>query len=44
MSDRPSRRSFTAPDNPRILKDTDQAAGTGEIGAILAAPSLTRLP
>jgi transposase len=35
MSGRPGRRTFTAPENLRILKETDQAAGTGEIGAIL---------
>ena len=32
---RPSRRRFTAPEKLRILKEADQAAGTGEIGAIL---------
>ena len=35
ISGRPSRRTFTAPDKLRILKEADQAAGTGEIGAIL---------
>jgi hypothetical protein len=35
ISDRPSRRTFTAPDKLRILKEADQAAGTGQIGAIL---------
>jgi transposase len=35
ISDRPSRRTFTAQDKLRILKEADQAAGTGEIGAIL---------
>jgi transposase len=35
MSVRPSRRTFTAPEKLRILKEADQAAGTGEIGAIL---------
>lgn len=35
ISDRPSRRTFTAPDKLRILKEADQAAGTGQVGAIL---------
>ena len=35
ISDRPRRRTFTAPEKLRILKEADQAAGTGEIGAIL---------
>jgi transposase-like protein len=35
MSVRPSRRTFTAPEKLRILKEADQAVGTGEIGAIL---------
>ena len=35
ISDRPRRRTFTAPKKLRILKEVDQAAGTGEIGAIL---------
>jgi transposase len=35
ISVRPSRRRFTAPEKLRILKEADQAAGTGEIGAIL---------
>ena len=35
ISDRPGRRTFTAPEKLRILKEADQAAGTGEIGAIL---------
>src|SRR3984957_130690 len=35
IADRPSRRTFTAPEKLRILKEADQAAGTGEIGAIL---------
>ena len=32
---RPRRRTFTARDQLRILAATDQAAGTGDIGAIL---------
>jgi len=32
---RPVRRTFTAKDKLRILALTDQAAGTGEIGALL---------
>jgi transposase-like protein len=32
---RPRRRTFTARDKLRILAATDQAAGTGDIGAIL---------
>ena len=35
ISDRPRRRTFTAAKKLRILKEVDQAAGTGEIGAIL---------
>jgi transposase len=35
ISVRPSRRTFTAPEKLRILKEADHAAGTGEIGAIL---------
>ena len=35
LSDRPSRRSFTAKDKLRILADVDQAVGTGGIGAVL---------
>ena len=35
FSARPRRRSFTAKDKLRILSLTDQAAGTGDIGAIL---------
>jgi transposase len=34
-SDRPGRRTFTGPEKLRILKEADQAAGTGAIGAIL---------
>ena len=35
LSARPRRRTFTARDKLRILAATDQAAGTGDIGAIL---------
>jgi transposase len=35
ISVRPSRRRFTAPEKLRILKEADQAASIGEIGAIL---------
>jgi transposase len=35
LSGRPRRRTFTARDKLRILAATDQAAGTGDIGAIL---------
>lgn len=35
ISDRPRRRTFTAAEKPRILKEADQAAGTGAIGALL---------
>jgi transposase-like protein len=35
LSARPRRRSFTAQDKLRILADTDRAAETGGIGAIL---------
>lgn len=35
FSDRPHRRTFTAKDKLRILALTDQAAGSGAIGAIL---------
>ena len=35
LSSRPHRRTFTARDKLRILAATDQAAGTGDIGAIL---------
>jgi hypothetical protein len=31
---RPGRRTFTAQEKLRILKEADQAAGTGEIGAL----------
>jgi len=35
LSARPRRRTFTARDKLRILAATDQAAGTGDIGAVL---------
>jgi transposase len=35
VSERPGRRTFTGPEKLRILKEADQAAGTGAIGAIL---------
>jgi transposase-like protein len=35
LSDRPRRRSFTAQDKLRILAETDRAAGSGGIGAVL---------
>jgi transposase-like protein len=35
LSARPRRRTFTSRDKLRILAATDQAAGTGDIGAIL---------
>ena len=35
ISERPRRRTFTAPAKLRILKEADQAAGSGEVGAIL---------
>jgi len=35
LSARPRRRTFTARDKLRILAATDQATGTGDIGAIL---------
>ena len=35
LSDRPRRRTFTAQDKLRILAETDRAADTGGIGAIL---------
>ena len=40
FSARPVRRTFTAKDKLRILSLTDQAAGTGEIGAILRREGL----
>jgi transposase-like protein len=35
ISDRPRRRTFTAAEKLRILKEADQAAGSGAIGALL---------
>jgi len=35
LSERPRRRNFTAQDKLRILAETDLAANTGGIGAIL---------
>ena len=35
ISDRPRRRTFTAAVKMRILKEAEQAAGTGAIGALL---------
>ena len=35
LAGRPRRRPFTAPDKLRILAETDRAAATGGIGAIL---------
>jgi len=35
LSDRPRRRTFSAKDKLRILSETDRAADTGGIGAIL---------
>ena len=35
LSERPRRRNFTAQDKLRILAETDRAANTGGIGAIL---------
>ena len=40
LSDRPRRRTFTAQDKLRILAETDRAAETGGIGAILRRESL----
>lgn len=40
LSSRPKRRTFTAQDKLRILAETDRAAGTGEIGAILRREGL----
>lgn len=37
---RPKRRRFTAADKRRILAETDRAAGTGQIGAILRREGL----
>ena len=35
ISERARRRTFTGPEKLHILKEADQAAGTGEVGAIL---------
>ena len=40
LSDRPTRRTFTVGDKRRILEETDRAAGTGGIGAILRREGL----
>lgn len=40
LSDRPQRRRFTVADKLRVLAATDDAAGTGEIGAILRREGL----
>lgn len=40
LTARPRRRSFTAEDKLRILAETDRAAQTGEIGAILRREGL----
>ena len=40
LSDRPRRRTFTAEDKLRILAETDRAADTGGIGAILRREGL----
>jgi transposase len=40
LSARPRRRSFTAQDKLRILADTDRAAETGGIGAVLRREGL----
>jgi len=40
ISGRPRRRTFTARDKLRILAETDRAAGTGGIGAILRREGL----
>src|SRR5271168_3453621 len=40
LSDRPRRRSFTAQSKLRILAETDRAAETGGIGAILRREGL----
>ena len=37
---RPKRRTFTAREKLRILEETDRAAGTGDIGAILRREGL----
>src|ERR1700733_2474982 len=40
LSDRPRRRTFTAQDKLRILAETDRAAETGAIAAILRREGL----
>jgi len=40
LSDRPRRRRFTAQDKLRILADTDRAAASSGIGAILRREEL----
>ncbi len=40
LTARPRRRSFTAEDKLRILAETDRAAQTGEIGAVLRREGL----
>jgi transposase len=40
LSDRPRRRTFTAADKLRIVAETDRAAETGGIGAILRREGL----
>ncbi len=40
LSDRPKRRNFTVQDKLRILEETDRAANTGGIGAILRREGL----
>src|SRR3954453_17308128 len=41
VSDRPKRRTFTAGEKLRILEETDRAAGTGDIGAVLRHEGLS---
>lgn len=40
LSERPRRRTFTAKEKLRILQEADQAAGTGEISALLRREGL----
>jgi len=40
LSDRPKRRTFSVEEKLRILAETDQATGSGEIGAILRREGL----
>ena len=40
VSDRPTRRSFTAAYKLRILKEADAAKGAGEVGALLRREGL----